>query len=279
MTQGAIRAVSLDEPRAVRALLVGAAIAFLFAFLLAPLAIVFVKALSAGIGAYASAVAERYTVDAIVLTLTVAAIVVPLNLLYGVSAAWAVAKFRFAGKTILTTVIDLPLSVSPVISGMLFVLLFGAHGWFGPWLTAHGVKVVFALPGIVLATLFVTAPLVARELIPVLQSQGSDEEEAALTLGASGFRTFWHVSLPKMRWGLLYGTVLCTARAMGEFGAVSVVSGHIRGRTTTLPLQVEILYNEYAFTAAFAVASLLAAVALASLALQTLLGRRERTGP
>jgi sulfate/thiosulfate transport system permease protein len=265
------RGGALTEPRWVRALLLAAALLFLGFFLFIPLVLVFAKALSDGFAAYVAAIREPVALAAVRLTLTTAAIAVPLNLLFGLAAAWAIAKFRFPGKNLLITLIDLPISVSPVISGMIFVLLFGAHGFLGPWLAAHDVKVIFAVPGIVLATMFVTSPMVARELIPLMQSQGNDEEEAALTLGASGFQTFFKVSLPKIRWGLLYGVVLCNARAMGEFGAVSVVSGHVRGLTNTMPLHVEILYNEYQFAAAFAVASLLALLALATLAIKSVI--------
>ncbi|HSD72768.1 MAG TPA: sulfate ABC transporter permease subunit CysW [Thermoanaerobaculia bacterium] len=257
------------EPRWVRWLLIAVAMAFLLLFLLVPLGVVFVKAFEKGTGAWIAAVTEPDARAAVRLTLLAAAIAVPVNVVFGISAAWAITKFRFPGKHLLITLIDLPFSVSPVIAGMLFVLLFGAHGFFGPWLQAHDLKIIFAVPGIVLATIFVTAPLVARELIPTMEAQGSEEEEAAITLGASGWQTFRHVSLPKIRWALVYGIVLCTARAMGEFGAVSVVSGHIRGRTTTLPLHVEILYNEYQFSAAFAVASLLTLLALVTLAIQS----------
>jgi sulfate/thiosulfate transport system permease protein len=260
----------LEEPRLVRWLLLGLALAFVVLFLLVPLVAVFVEAFADGWAVYRAAVTDPIARAAIRLTLTTAAIAVPANLLFGLAAAWAVSKFRFRGKGLLVTLIDLPFSVSPVISGMMFVLLFGAQGFLGPWLAAHDWKVIFALPGIVLATVFITAPLVARELIPLMQAQGSEEEEAALTLGASGWQTFRRVSLPKIRWGLLYGVVLCNARAMGEFGAVSVVSGHIRGRTTTLPLHVEILYNEYQFAAAFAAASLLTLLALLTLGVKAL---------
>jgi sulfate/thiosulfate transport system permease protein len=270
------RGGALTEPRWVRALLLGAAFLFLGFFLFIPLLLVFAKALSDGFAAYLAAIREPVALAAVRLTLTTAAIAVPLNLLFGLAAAWAIAKFRFPGKNLLITLIDLPISVSPVISGMIFVLLFGAHGYLGPWLVAHDVKVIFAVPGIVLATMFVTSPMVARELIPLMQSQGDDEEEAALTLGASGLQTFFRVSLPKIRWGLLYGVVLCNARAMGEFGAVSVVSGHVRGLTNTMPLHVEILYNEYQFAAAFAVASLLALLALATLAIKSVIEWRTR---
>ncbi|HVK95582.1 MAG TPA: sulfate ABC transporter permease subunit CysW, partial [Noviherbaspirillum sp.] len=245
------------EPLWVRALLVGTALAFLTLFLFVPLLAVFAEALGKGWEAYLTAVVEPDALAAIKLTLITAAIAVPLNLVFGVAAAWCIAKFEFRGKNVLLTLIDLPFSVSPVISGLIYVLLFGAQGWFGPWLREHDIKILFAVPGIVLATIFVTFPFVARELIPLMQSQGTEEEEAALVLGASGWRTFWHVTLPNIKWGLLYGVILCNARAMGEFGAVSVVSGHIRGETNTMPLQVEILYNEYNFAAAFAVASLL----------------------
>jgi sulfate/thiosulfate transport system permease protein len=258
----------LKEPLWVRWLLVLTAVAFLFFFLLVPLGVVFAKAFENGIGQWAAAIAEPDARAAVRLTLTAAAIAVPVNVVFGIAAAWAITRFRFRGKNLLVTLIDLPFSVSPVIAGMLFVLLFGAHGFLGPWLQAHNVKIVFAVPGIILATIFVTAPLVARELIPTMEAQGSEEEEAAITLGATGWQTFFHVSLPKIRWALVYGIVLCNARAMGEFGAVSVVSGHIRGRTTTLPLHVEILYNEYQFSAAFAVASLLTLLALATLGIQ-----------
>ncbi len=261
---------ALTEPRLVRGLLLGTALAFLAFFLFVPLILVFSKALEKGWEAYLAAVKDPMTLAAVKLTLLAAAVSVPLNLLFGLAAAWAIARFHFRGKGILVTLIDLPFSVSPVISGMIFVLLFGAQGFFGAWLAEHDLRIIFAVPGIVLATLFVTSPMVARELIPLMQSQGSDEEEAALTLGASGWQTFFRVSLPKIRWGLLYGVILCNARAMGEFGAVSVVSGHIRGLTNTLPLHVEILYNEYQFSAAFAVASLLTLLALATLALKSL---------
>jgi sulfate transport system permease protein len=257
------------EPVWVRTLLISVALLFLTLFLFVPLAAVFAEALRKGWDAYVTAIVEPDALSAIRLTLITAAIAVPLNLVFGVAAAWTIAKFEFRGKNILLTLIDLPFSVSPVISGLIYVLLFGAQGWFGPWLREHDIKILFAVPGIVLATIFVTFPFVARELIPLMQSQGTEEEEAALVLGASGWRTFWHVTLPNIKWGLLYGVILCNARAMGEFGAVSVVSGHIRGETNTMPLQVEILYNEYNFAAAFAVASLLALLALVTLALKT----------
>lgn len=271
MREGSQRRGALNEPRLVRWLLLGTALAFLGFFLFVPLALVFAKALEDGFATYLAAIREPVALAAVRLTLIAAAIAVPVNLLFGLAAAWAITKFRFPGKNLLITLIDLPFSVSPVIAGMIFVLLFGAHGYLGPWLAAHDVKIIFAVPGIVLATMFVTSPMVARELIPLMQSQGNDQEEAALTLGASGLQTFLRVSLPKIRWGLLYGVVLCNARAMGEFGAVSVVSGHIRGLTNTMPLHIEILYNEYQFSAAFAVASLLALLALATLAIKSLI--------
>ena len=263
------------EPSWARGLLIGSALLFLALFLVVPLAAVFAEAFARGAGFYFRSFAEPNTLAAIRLTLLTAAIAVPLNCVFGVAAAWAIAKFDFPGKTILTTFIDLPFSVSPVVSGMIYVLLFGAQGLVGPWLLAHGIHVIFAVPGIVLATLFVTFPFVARELIPLMQAQGRTEEEAARVLGASGWQTFWRVTLPNVKWGLLYGVILCNARAMGEFGAVSVVSGHIRGRTTTIPLQVEILYNEYNFTGAFAVASLLTFLALVTLALKTWVERKN----
>ncbi len=268
---GGPRGAALTEPRWVRWLLLGLALTFLGFFLFIPLVLVFSKALEDGWQTYLASVREPMALAAVKLTLLTAAISVPLNLLFGLAAAWAIAKFRFRGKGLLITLIDVPFSVSPVISGMIFVLLFGAQGFLGPWLAEHDMSVIFAVPGIVLATLFVTSPMVARELIPLMQSQGSDEEEAALTLGASGLQTFFRVSLPKIRWGLVYGVILCNARAMGEFGAVSVVSGHIRGLTNTLPLHVEILYNEYQFSAAFAAASLLTLLALATLAVKSLI--------
>lgn len=264
------------EPVWVRTILIIVALAFLTLFLFVPLASVFAEALKKGWDAYIAAILDEDAVSAIKLTLLTAAIAVPLNLVFGVAASWCIAKFDFRGKSILLTLIDLPFSVSPVISGLIYVLLFGAQGWFGGWLQEHNIKILFAVPGIVLATIFVTFPFVARELIPLMQSQGSEEEEAALVLGASGWKTFWHVTLPNIKWGLLYGVILCNARAMGEFGAVSVVSGHIRGQTNTIPLQVEILYNEYQFSAAFAVASLLAMLALVTLALKSFIEWRLR---
>jgi sulfate transport system permease protein len=264
------------EPPIVRRLLIGLTLGFLTLFLFLPLAAVFYEALRKGLGVYFAALVDPDAVAAIRLTLLCAVIAVPLNLVFGIAAAWAIAKFEFHGKSVLITLIDLPFAVSPVIAGLIFVLLFGAQGWLGPWLAAHDIKIIFAVPGIVLATVFVTFPFIARELIPLMQEQGIEEEEAALVLGASGWQTFWRITLPNIKWGLLYGVVLCTARAMGEFGAVSVVSGHIRGATNTLPLQVEILYNEYQFAAAFAVASLLTLLALVMLAVKTLIEWQAR---
>jgi len=260
-----------QESPVVRVGLTLVAITFVSLFLLTPLAAVFIEALRNGTDTFLAAITEKDAEAAIWLTLTVAAIAVPLNTIFGLAAAWSIAKFEFRGKSLLVTLIDLPFSVSPVISGLVYVLLFGAQGYLGPWLDALGIKVIFTVTGLVLATVFVTFPFVARELIPLMQEQGVSEEEAALTLGASGWQMFWRVTLPNVRWGLLYGVLLCNARAMGEFGAVSVVSGHIRGLTNTMPLHVEILYNEYNFAAAFAVASLLALLALVTLVLKTLL--------
>jgi sulfate transport system permease protein len=262
---------ALSEPLWARAALILAALTFLGGFLLFPLFAVFIEALSSGIGAYLAAFNEPDAQAAIRLTLITAAIAIPLNLVFGVSAAWAIAKFRFPGRSLLISLIDLPFSVSPVISGLIYVLMFGAHGWLAPVADALGVKILFAVPGIVLATIFVTFPFIARELIPLMEEQGSDDEEAAMLLGASGWQIFRHITLPNVRWGLMYGVLLCNARAMGEFGAVSVVSGHIRGLTNTMPLHVEILYNEYNFVAAFAVASLLAVLALVTLGVKSLL--------
>lgn len=259
----------------VRGGLITLALAFIGLFLVLPLAAVFAEALRKGWGAYWEALKEPDAWAAIRLTLLTAALAVPLNLVFGVAAAWAIAKFEFRGKSLLTTLIDLPFSVSPVVAGLIYVLVFGAQGWLGPWLSAHGIKIVFAVPGIILATTFVTLPLIARELIPLMQAQGHDEEQAAQVLGASGWQTFRLVTLPNIKWGLLYGVILCNARAMGEFGAVSVVSGHIRGQTNTIPLHVEILYNEYQSVAAFAVASLLALLALFTLALKSLIAWRH----
>jgi sulfate transport system permease protein len=259
----------------VRRGLIGLSVAFLAALLLAPVAVVFATAFQSGLQTYLHTFADRDTQAAIRLTLLTAAVVVPVNTVFGLSAAWAIAKFEFRGKSLLITLIDLPIAVSPVISGMLLVLLFGMRGWFGAWLAANGISLVFAIPGIMIATLFVTFPYVARELIPLMQQLGNDEEEAAITLGAGAWMTFFRVTLPKIRWGLLYGVILCNARAMGEFGAVSVVSGHIRGLTNTMPLAIEALYNDYDFTGAFAVASLLTLLAALTLVLKSLV---ERTG-
>ena len=269
----------LTEPPLARGIAIAVTVAFLALFLLLPLAVVVIEALRQGLGSWSEAIASPDTLAAIRLTLGVAAVAVPLNLVFGLAAAWCIAKFEFPGKNLLVTLIDLPFSVSPVVSGLIFVLLFGAHGWFGAWLKAHGIQIIFTASGIILATIFVTFPFVARELIPLMQEQGSEDEEAAMVLGASGWQTFFRVTLPNVKWGLLYGVLLCNARAMGEFGAVSVVSGHIRGKTNTLPLQVEVLYNEFDFTGAFAVASLLAGLALLTLCLKIALewqGRAER---
>jgi len=257
--------------RLVRGVLILIAVSFLALFLLLPLAVVFTEAFREGVSAYFTTIKQGDALAAIRLTLLVAAIAVPLNLVFGVAAAWAMARFEFRGKALLGAFIDLPFSISPVISGLIYVLLFGAQGWFGPWLDAHGVKIIFAVPGLVLATVFITLPFVARELIPLMQSQGSEEEEAARVLGANGWQMFFRVTVPNIRWALLYGVLLCNARAMGEFGAVSVVSGHIRGLTTTMPLEVEMRYNEYDYVGAFAVASLLALLALLTLLVKTLL--------
>jgi sulfate transport system permease protein len=265
----AVSNAATAEPRWIRWMLIALALAFLGVFLVVPLAAVFTEALRKGVETYFASLTEADALTAIKLTVLVAAIAVPANLVFGVAAAWAIAKFEFRGKSLLITLIDLPFAVSPVISGLIYVLMFGAQGWFGPWLQAHDVKIIFAVPGIVLATIFVTFPFVARELIPLMQAQGTEEEEAARVLGASGWQMFWRVTLPNIKWGLLYGVILCNARAMGEFGAVSVVSGHIRGLTNTMPLHVEILYNEYNFAAAFAVASLLACLALVTLGLKS----------
>ena len=267
---------SRTEPRLVRFLVIGFAATFLSIFVVLPLVLVFSEAFSRGVGFYLAALGDPEALAAIRLTLLTAAISVTLNLVFGIIAAWAIAKFDFRGKTFLTTLIDLPFSVSPVISGLVFVLLFGAQGFFGPWLMAHGVHILFAVPAIVLATSFVTFPFVVRELIPLMQEQGSLEEEAAISLGAGGWQTFLRVTLPNIKWGLLYGVLLCNARAMGEFGAVSVVSGHIRGETNTLPLHVEILYNEYNYAGAFAVASLLSVISVVALVLKKLLERKTQ---
>ncbi|HRQ06227.1 MAG TPA: sulfate ABC transporter permease subunit CysW [Nitrosomonas halophila] len=263
-----------EESAWVRWILIGLALTFLTLFLFVPLVTVFHEALKKGWDVYFAAITEPDALAAMRLTLTAAAIAIPLNLIFGIAAAWAIAKFEFRGKNILITLIDLPFSVSPVVAGLIYVLVFGLQGWFGPWLTAHDIQIIFAVPGIVLATIFVTVPFIARELIPLMQAQGTEEEEAAVILGANGWQTLWRVTLPNIKWGLLYGTILCNARAMGEFGAVSVVSGHIRGSTNTLPLHVEILYNEYSFAAAFAVASLLAMLALITLAAKTFVEHR-----
>ncbi|MBM3507491.1 MAG: sulfate ABC transporter permease subunit CysW [Alphaproteobacteria bacterium] len=259
------------EPPAVRRGLIAGALAFIALFLVMPLAVVLAEALRRGVGTYFEAITEPYTLAAVKLTLIAAAVAVPLNLVFGLTAAWAIAKFEFRGKSLLITLIDLPFSVSPVIAGLIYTLMFGAQGWVGPWLIEHDVRIIFALPGIVLATVFVTFPFVARELIPLMQDQGTDEEEAAALLGASGWQIFFRVTLPNVKWALLYGVLLCNARAMGEFGAVAVVSGHIRGVTNTMPLHIEILYNEYKFAASFAVASLLALLAVVTLVAKVLL--------
>lgn len=261
----------LTEPLYVRLLLIALTVIFLGLMLVAPLAIVFTEALSKGVEAYWKSLTDPAAIAAIKLTLITAAIAVPMNLVFGVAASWAVAKFSFPGRSLLITLIDLPFAVSPVISGLIFVLLFGLQGWLGPWLKEHDIQIIFAAPGIILATIFVTFPFVARELIPLMQEQGTDEEQAALLLGANGWQTFFRVTLPNIKWGLMYGVILCNARAMGEFGAVSVVSGHIRGKTNTVPLHVEILYNEYMFVAAFAVASLLALLAIVTLVIKSIL--------
>ncbi|MGQ0503060.1 MAG: sulfate ABC transporter permease subunit CysW [Panacagrimonas sp.] len=269
------RNATITETPWVRRLLIAVALTFLAGFLLLPLVAVFVEALRNGLGTYVDAVKDPDALSAIALTLTVSAIAVPLNVVFGVCAAWAVTKHQFRARQFLITLIDLPFSVSPVVSGLIYVLIFGAQGWAGEWMSEHEFKVIFAMPGIVLATIFVTFPFVARELIPLMQEQGTDDEQAALSLGATGWQTFWRVTLPNIKWGLLYGVLLCNARAMGEFGAVSVVSGHIRGLTNTMPLLVEILYNEYNFAAAFAVASLLAVLALLTLVLKSTLEWRH----
>ncbi len=278
----AARPRAASEPFLVRWALIAAALGFLGLFLFVPLIAVFAHALEKGVGAYLESIREPDALAAIRLTLFTAAVAVPLNLVFGVAAAWAIAKFEFVGKNLLITLIDLPFAVSPVISGLIYVLLFGLQGWLGPWLAAHDIRIIFAVPGIVLATVFVTFPFVARELIPLMQAQGAEDEEAASSRGADGGQTVFRVALPNIKWSLLYGVILCNARAMGEFGAVSVVSGHIRGLTNTMPLHVEVLYNEYNFVAAFAVASLLALLALVTLAAKTLVEwktRRELPAP
>lgn len=266
----------LTEPTLVRWILVGVALAFLTLFLAIPLAAVFVEALANGFGPYFSALAEPDALAALRLTLLTAAIAVPANLVFGLCAGWAIAKFRFPGRALLTTLIDLPFAVSPVISGLVFVLLAGRQGFLGPWLAQHDIQIIFAVPGIVLASVFVSFPFIAREVIPIMEASGSHEEEAARVLGANGWQTFWRVTLPNIKWGVVYGVILCTARVLGEFGAVSVVSGHIRGATNTLPLHVEILYNEYRFQAAFAVASILTFLALVTLVIKTVAERHVR---
>lgn len=263
-------APAITESASVKRLLIGISVVFLAAFLLVPLGCVFAVALSQGAGAYFASFRDPDTLAAIRLTLLAAGIAVPCNVVFGLAAAWAIGKFDFPGKSLLISLIDLPFSISPVVAGLTYVLLFGTRGWFGPWLTAHNLQIIFAVPGIVLATIFVTFPFVARELLPTMAAQGNDEEEAALTLGASGWQTFFRVTLPNIKWALLYGVILCNARAMGEFGAVSVVSGHIRGLTNTMPLQIEVLYNDYQFVPAFAVASLLALLALATLVVKSI---------
>jgi len=273
----ATRAIS--EPAILRWLLTGAALIFLGAFLFLPLAVVFGTAFQKGLRFYIDSLKDPDALAAIKLTLTAAGVAVPMNLIFGVAAAWAIGKFEFAGKSVLITLIDLPFSVSPVVSGLIYVLLFGLQGLLGPWLLAHDVRIIFAVPGIVLATIFVTFPFVARELLPMMQAQGNDEEEAALTLGAGGWQTFFRVTVPNVKWALLYGVILCNARAMGEFGAVSVVSGHIRGLTNTMPLHIEILYNDYQFVAAFAVASLLALLALLTLVIKSIVEWQARQQP
>jgi len=267
----------LTEPAVVRLTLIVLTLAFLLLFLVLPMGVVFVEAFRNGLQAYADAVKEPDALAALKLTMIAAGIAVPLNMLFGVCASWAIAKFDFRGKQLLTTFIDLPFAVSPVVSGLVFVLLFGRQGYFGPWLSDHDIKIIFAIPGIVLATIFVSFPFVAREIIPLMEATGTEEEEAARVLGASGLKMFFRVTLPNIKWGVVYGVILCTARAIGEFGAVSVVSGHIRGLTNTLPLHVEILYNEYNFQAAFAVASLLTGIALITLVLKTIAERRARS--
>ena len=262
---------STGEPVWLRRTLIGIALVFVGLFLVLPLAAVFTEALRKGFDAFFESFKEPDAWSAIKLTLLITSIAVPLNLVFGVSAAWAIAKFEFRGKALLTTLVDLPFSVSPVVAGLIYVLVFGAQGWFGPWLQAHDIKIIFAVPGIVLATVFVTFPFIARELIPLMQAQGNEEEQAAMVLGANGWQIFWRVTLPNIKWGLLYGVILCNARAMGEFGAVSVVSGHIRGQTNTMPLHVENLYNEYQSVAAFAVASLLALLALVTLVIKSVI--------
>ncbi len=268
----------LNPPLIVNMAITVIALGFLFMFVIMPLIIVLKEAFSAGLSLWWASITEKDALSALRLTLLVAAIAVPVNLVFGLAASWALAKFRFKGKSLIITLIDLPFAVSPVVSGLIYVLLFGLHGWLGPWLAQHDIQIIFAVPGIVLATIFVTFPFIARELIPLMSEQGTDEEQAALSLGASGWQTFRRVTLPNIKWGLMYGIILCNARAMGEFGAVSVVSGHIRGETNTLPLQVEVLYNEYNFVAAFAVASLLAGLALVTLVLKSIVEWKTKHG-
>jgi sulfate transport system permease protein len=272
----AIRSPNVTEPRWARRLVIGMSVSFLLLFLFVPLAAVFAEAFRKGIAAYFKSFRDPAALSAIKLTLLAAGISVPLNLVFGLLAAWCIAKFNFVGKNILIALVDLPIAVSPVISGLIYVLMFGLQGWFGPWLADHDVQIIFAVPGIVLATVFVTFPYIARELIPLMQEQGTDEEQAAISLGANGWQVFWRVTLPNVKWAVLHGVILCNARAMGEFGAVSVVSGHIRGRTNTIPLQVEILYNEYNYVAAFAMASLLTLLALLTLVVKALVERKTR---
>jgi sulfate transport system permease protein len=275
-SSAAPRSAATQEPAWVRRLLIGAALAFLTLFLFVPLVSVFYEALRKGWDVYLAAIVEPDALSAVKLTLIAAAISVPLNLAFGIAAAWCIAKFDFRGKNLLLTLIDLPFSVSPVIAGLIFVLVFGLQGWFGEWLRDHDLKIIFAVPGIVLATVFISLPFIARELIPLMQAQGVEQEEAARVLGAGGWQIFWRVTLPNVKWALLYGVILCNARAMGEFGAVSVVSGHVRGSTNTMPLHIEILYNEYQFAAAFAVASLLAGLALVTLVLKYAVEQRMK---
>lgn len=277
LTRGAVQTHARRGNPVARVALIALALGFLGLFIVMPLAVVFAEALRKGLGAYLDAFKDPIAWSAIKLTLLAAGISVPLNVLFGLAASWTITKFEFRGRQLLLTLIDLPFSVSPVLSGLIYVLVFGAQGYFGPWLMEHDIKIIFAVPGIVLATIFVTFPFVARELIPLMQQQGKEEEEAALLLGANGLQTFWRVTLPNIKWGLLYGVILCNARAMGEFGAVSVVSGHIRGQTNTIPLHVEILYNEYQTVAAFAMASLLALLALVTLVLKSVVEWRQRS--
>jgi len=271
------KSTALQEPRVIRYMLTFIALAFLTFFIVLPLASIFITAFQKGVDVYFAAITHPDALAAIKLTLTVVAIAVPLNAIFGVMAAWTLTKFNFKGKNLLLTIADLPFAVSPVIAGLVFILLFGSQGLFGDWLFAKDIKIVFALPGIVLATIFVTLPFVARELIPLMQSQGTSEEEASISLGASGFKTFWYVTLPNIKWGLFYGLILCNARAIGEFGAVSVVSGHIRGMTNTMPLHIEILYNEYQFSAAFAVASLMSIIAIFTLILKDIIAWKSKS--